>query len=492
MNGGFPSLGECETPGKSPYEDGWKVVLEIEDDNAVDDVPNDHASIMKGYETKNAYFVGGEKLKSLEYHKVQLCLGYRATSDQCPRVKCYNIENRWISASANWHLLKTIQPAGFTRYMSMAIACLAGADYCRHDYLILDHTQWRLPIGHAADPAPMDTYGNAKTGDIVWSCLGQVNVVAIPGYQRSWRFGRDGFAANFDKNDEIYMTNNACKNKERMPTAVATDRMDYMNLFQIRVKAMPNYGFPMLGNCKTPEKSPYQDDGWKTVFELEDDNNVDDVPDNANDIFNGFETKNAYFVGAQTLSSITYTKAQFCAGYRATTDGCPRVKCYDIPEDWLDEAYIPGKTKRVVPKLMSSKIVQLAGGEGANYITKKGSSPLYITPMKQWRFPIGHPADPAPMDTYGNAETGDMVFFCGPVTYDGHLHTAFGNGWTFWWRGWSGIYNKAKRDSKIKLENDELRMGHGGPDECNNKAHMPKAVADDGMQYMNLFQIRVK
>ena len=484
MNGGY-SLGECGNPGKSPYEDGWEVVFELEDDNAVDDVPNDHDSIIKGYQRKNAYFVGFEKLKSLAYDKAQFCLGYRATSDQCPRVKCYMLKDQWI-ANYNWNLRTKIHAAGFRRYMSKVIACLAGADYCYSDFLKFNHNEWRLPIGDAANPAPMDTYGNAETGDMVWSCNGQNQVSATTNIQRSWQFGANGLRANFDKDDEMYMNGNGCGNKQHMPAAVATDRMDYMNLFQVRVKTFPNHGFPMLGECKTPSKSPYED-GWKTIFELEDDNTVDDVPDNQDDIFIGFQTKNAYFVGAQKLSEITYTKAQFCAGYRATSDGCPRVKCYDMPEEWFKDGYIPGFTKRYVPKVMSARIACMAGGEPCSDIFKQGTD----GPQKDWRFPIGHPGDPAPMDTYGNAETGDMVFFCG--SYDGHFRSYYYNGWIFYNKGWGAIYNKAKHNNNppVTLKDDELRFG-GGPDECGNKKHMPAAVASDHMDYMNLFQIRIK
>merc|ERR1719191_1630683 len=94
---------------------------------------------------------------------------------------------------------------------------------------------------------------------------------------------------------------------------------------------MPEYS---LGSCPDPYK-----DGWHVVFELEDDENVDDVPNTNEAIWNagqGFKTDSAYFLGVDEINALgAYSRAQLCAGYRANTDGCPRVKCFELTQEML-------------------------------------------------------------------------------------------------------------------------------------------------------------
>ena len=180
------------------------------------------------------------------------------------------------------------------------------------------------------------------------------------------------------------------------------------------------------------------------VFELEDDNNVDDVPDDPNVVFKGFKTKNAYFVGAQKLKSMTYTKAQFCGGYRATTDGCPRVKCYDLQDSWISATPYgnfptwPANINGIgFPKDMSKVITCFAGGGAPDCprFVKKGHT-------NSWRLPIGYADDPAPMDTYGNAETGNLKYHWGEGSVHGLNGGANGNGWHFSGNGLTAFYQK--------------------------------------------------
>merc|ERR1712025_1432578 len=175
---------------------------------------------------------GGAKLKSLAYKKAQMCLGYRANSDQCPRVKCYDLQDNFVPGGYNFPA--PIKAVGFPKRMSMAISCLVGAARCDGTFLILNHKDLRLPIGYAADPGTMDTYGNVKTGNMVWSCGGNGHIYGHTSH--GWHSHGSGITTSYDLNDELWMYNNACQNKNKMPAAVRTDRMDYMNLFQIRVQ----------------------------------------------------------------------------------------------------------------------------------------------------------------------------------------------------------------------------------------------------------------
>ena len=69
VNHGF-TIGNWKIPGNDPYADGWRVVYELEDDNNVDDVPNDHMEIFKGYKRANSYFVGVEDMGDIEFTQV--------------------------------------------------------------------------------------------------------------------------------------------------------------------------------------------------------------------------------------------------------------------------------------------------------------------------------------------------------------------------------------------------------------------------------------
>ena len=220
-------LGKCH----APYADGWNVVLEVEDDNSVDDVPNNPDDVLnkgKGFKRANAYFLGAEKINAINYTKAQVCVGYRATTDGCPRVKCYDLEDSWLGG-----VPANINAAGFAKPMSQAIACAAGGGYCGI-FMMMNHGDWRLPIGHPGDPAPMDTYGDAKTGNLVWSCGGYYQWYGWEG--NGWHFQSWGYTAKFGSSgQELLMYDNTCGNQARQPKAVANAAMDYMNLFQIRV-----------------------------------------------------------------------------------------------------------------------------------------------------------------------------------------------------------------------------------------------------------------
>ena len=245
--------------------------------------------------------------------------------------------------------------------------------------------------------------------------------------------------------------------------------------------------------CEVPTKRP-DTDGWKVVFELEDDNNVDDVPDDPNVVLVGFKTKNSYFVGAQKLKTMTYTKAQLCAGYRSNTDGCPRVKCYELQDSWTAATPFgilptwPANINDVgFPKDMSKAITCFAGGgdpDCPNFV-KTGQT-------NSWRFPIGYADDPAPMDTYGNAETGNLKYHCGGGQVHGLNSFPNGRGWLFSGSGLLANYPKDGKYGGRQKNHNELHLYAETKDRCGNKAHMPPAVATDTMDYMNLLQIRVK
>ena len=201
------------------------------------------------------------------------------------------------------------------------------------------------------------------------------------------------------------------------------------------------------------------------------------MPDDYKDIFNGFKRDNAYFIGAERMKVIKYTKAQFCGGYRANTDWCPRVKCYDIKDNLIAKGvpYPANINDFGFSNDMTKAIVWMAGGGVIP------TSEVIISSLGDLRFPIGYADDPAPMDTYGNAETGEIKYWCrstGDIQSDRR-----GWSWHFRGYGWSGLY---------KNVDDELLLDPNTPHRCGNTAHMPKAVAEDKMQYMNLFQLRVK
>jgi len=229
--------------------------------------------------------------------------------------------------------------------------------------------------------------------------------------------------------------------------------------------ALPDWHF---GTCSAPYK-----DGWHVVLEIEDNENVDDVPNTPDQVMNGlglgegFRNDNAYFWGVNKLNSVSYSTAQICGGYRANTDGCPRVKCYNLDNSWLGS--FPSNINNAgFAKDMSKAIACAAGGGNcATFMTMNHGA---------WRFPIGHPDDPAPMTNYGEATTGNLKWSClGYQQWYG-----WGTGWHFEGHGWSANFDNSKQ---------ELFMYDNW---CGNVAHQPEPVKNNHMDYMNLFQIRVK
>ena len=66
------------------------------------------------------------------------------------------------------------------------------------------------------------------------------------------------------------------------------------------------------------------------------------VPNDFNEAFKGFSRKTTTLttiVVSEELKTITYSKVQLCAEYRAITDECPRVKCYDVPNSSVETTF---------------------------------------------------------------------------------------------------------------------------------------------------------
>jgi hypothetical protein len=119
--------------------------------------------------------------------------------------------------------------------------------------------------------------------------------------------------------------------------------------------------------------APYEDGSWTVVFELEDDNTIDDIPNDGNQVLNalgtgkGFKTANAYFIGRDALNAIDYSETQICGGYRAN-DGCPRVKCYTLEESWVRAGFPANVNSHGFTKDMSKAIACIAGEQASSTV----------------------------------------------------------------------------------------------------------------------------
>ena len=69
-------IGNCNDYIKDD-KDEWNLIpLYYHDDDTADDIPNDLGSIVEGFETENAYYIGNEKLGTLTdvILRAQMCL----------------------------------------------------------------------------------------------------------------------------------------------------------------------------------------------------------------------------------------------------------------------------------------------------------------------------------------------------------------------------------------------------------------------------------
>jgi len=204
----------------------------------VDDVPNSFSSVLsgagtgEGFKTDNAYFYGANKLNALTYTKQQICGGYRSTVDGCPVMKCYDLEDSWVQPGG---FDSNVNNADFNKDMSKAFACIAGGGTCG-SFMSMNHGTWRFPTGHAAEPAAMSTYGEATTGNLVWSCRGYQLLYGW--HSQGWHFQGWGWSAELSSSgQELMMYDSTCGNNNHDEGPNQNSRMDYMNLIQIRVHA---------------------------------------------------------------------------------------------------------------------------------------------------------------------------------------------------------------------------------------------------------------
>jgi hypothetical protein len=100
----------------------------------------------------------------------------------------------------------------------------------------MNHGTWRFPTGHAAEPAAMSTYGEATTGNLVWSCGGYQGVYGW--HSQGWHFQGWGWSAELSSSgQELRMYDSYCGNNNHDEGPNQNSLMDYMNLIQIRVHA---------------------------------------------------------------------------------------------------------------------------------------------------------------------------------------------------------------------------------------------------------------
>jgi hypothetical protein len=86
-----------------------------------------------------------------------------------------------------------------------------------------------------------------------------------------------------------------------------------MNLIQLRVKKNAAYGKPSEWS-KTHTPSCKHESGWTYVMEVEDEVNVDDIPDEAYDRVDGWARRNSFYIGNKALAKLSFSKAQICVG----------------------------------------------------------------------------------------------------------------------------------------------------------------------------------
>lgn len=88
-------------------------------------------------------------------------------------------------------------------------------------------------------------------------------------------------------------------------------------------------------------KCPHED-GWGYLFEIEDVDGVSDLPNSNNEIANGFQYENSYYVGNEALDTMipdTGGTASICSGTTHDTDGNEVPGCDLVCVDIDDEPY---------------------------------------------------------------------------------------------------------------------------------------------------------
>jgi len=86
-----------------------------------------------------------------------------------------------------------------------------------------------------------------------------------------------------------------------------------------------------------------QEAGWAYVYELEDDNGVNDFPSTNDGVAAGFSTTNAYYIGNAALDSLianTGAVASFCSGNSAASDGNCDLDCVEFDSSYVTESSI--------------------------------------------------------------------------------------------------------------------------------------------------------
>ena len=248
--------------------------------------------------------------------------------------------------------------------------------------------------------------------------------------------------------------------------------------------------------------------GYKVVFELEDDNNVDDVPNDYRDIQKGFKRKNAFFWGVEavnkldpvvpsSLSRDPYNagslqgRVELCAGYRGK-DGCPRVNCHGVCAGCISRA--KGGSKTPYGGMFGSELSTFNSIYGkilGCWVGAGKCGTFFRGDFCRVKFPGGYAADPAPILPGGRgiAAPGDPPLHFGCGEWGNHPNARCTNG-NIHGYGNSGFHFTGEGLTANYASNNEVYMS--GQNCKYNRNAAPAPVRNTRLEFLNLIQVRVR
>jgi len=308
---------KVHTP-KCKHDAGWTYILEVEDEDKVNDIPDSAFDIAAGFKNKNGFYVGNDKLRNLgTLHEAEICVGNKVhCKPTCHKIQLHEIGNY------NCDLANGAGPHGTlaNTISQLAGVCLKSGAPHDSNQKILKCLDWNSPkvCFNAESYRGINFVSNGHRG----SGMGHGVYYHWSGDHKEWHTWGCGFTYN----PQGLLPHSGNHYAELGTYAYGCEPSGRLDLMQLRVKPRAyvkpsNWKKVYTPKCKHDDKFTY-------VFDVADEAYVNDIPDLAVDRQTGWANKNGFFLGVNALAELSnVNEAEICIGStRFCKPTCMKIK----------------------------------------------------------------------------------------------------------------------------------------------------------------------
>jgi len=353
------------------HDPAWSYVLDYSDVRSKDDLPSNRDLIIRGFSNKNAFYIGNAKLKRLKIGKAEMCAlssRTRTRNGQC-QWSCKRLSSSYWG-NARCHRNDCHRMGDNVKKI---IAALSGQS----------SSGWILNQNMNPEVARFQD----RYRQIPWNCHRHKGLYAwgVGWHKKGWGVSMraDHTAGSY----EVGWHSAHCRWRGNPWNGRPYRSLLDVDTFQIRVELKGGVRpakRPNRFGIRNFKRRCQHERGWTYVMDYSDRHQTDDIPSNRNTIANGFDNRNAFYIGNRKLNQLNIKQAQICAlASRQRKGGKCNWSCKNVVNSNWGGGHLCGPCKKYqrgnIYRLIAGFSGQMTGG-----LVVKNIKP-YIAKF-QWQF----------------------------------------------------------------------------------------------------------